>query len=170
MKRARIDYQLVRDATTRSEFLLGKQLPYIVLGCLTSSCCARCRSLSLASRIREFPDADPGGAAVCHHRHWSGAADLNLYEEPNRRYFRYRDYYADPGNPVFRNDRSGGLAGRSRALDWANLPDQPLPDYRPRTFSKALNISDLWGSFIPLLIAVPLVLGLSVLLLKKQEG
>ncbi len=38
--------------TTRSEFLLGKQLPYIVLGCLTSSCCARCRSLSLASRIR----------------------------------------------------------------------------------------------------------------------
>ena len=38
------------------------------------------------------------------------------------------------------------------------------------TFSKALNISDLWGSFIPLLIAVPLVLGLSVLLLKKQEG
>lgn len=37
------------------------------------------------------------------------------------------------------------------------------------TFSKALNLGD-WGSFIPLLIAVPLVLGLSVLLLKKQEG
>ncbi|WP_370656390.1 hypothetical protein, partial [Klebsiella pneumoniae] len=33
-----------------------------------------------------------------------------------------------------------------------------------------LNLGDLWGSFIPLLIAVPLVLGLSVLLLKKQEG
>ncbi|MEW5173083.1 ribosome-associated ATPase/putative transporter RbbA [Klebsiella michiganensis] len=38
------------------------------------------------------------------------------------------------------------------------------------TFSKALNLTDLWGSFIPLLIAVPLVLGLSVWLLKKQEG
>ncbi|MGL5240390.1 MAG: ribosome-associated ATPase/putative transporter RbbA [Kluyvera ascorbata] len=38
------------------------------------------------------------------------------------------------------------------------------------TFSKALGLSDLWASFIPLLIAVPLVLGLSVWLLKKQEG
>lgn len=37
------------------------------------------------------------------------------------------------------------------------------------TFSKALNLSDLWGLFIPLLIAVPLVLGLSVLLLERQE-
>ena len=37
------------------------------------------------------------------------------------------------------------------------------------TFSKALNISDLWVSFIPLLIAVPLVLGLSVLLLKNRR-
>ena len=38
------------------------------------------------------------------------------------------------------------------------------------TFSKALNLTDLWASFIPLLIAIPLVLGLSVWLLKKQEG
>lgn len=38
------------------------------------------------------------------------------------------------------------------------------------TFSKALNLFDLQASFIPLLIAVPVVIGLSVLLLKKQEG
>ncbi|MFX4176443.1 ABC transporter permease, partial [Escherichia coli] len=30
--------------------------------------------------------------------------------------------------------------------------------------------TDLWQLFIPLLIAIPLVMGLSILLLKKQEG
>ncbi|MCJ8618651.1 ABC transporter permease, partial [Escherichia coli] len=38
------------------------------------------------------------------------------------------------------------------------------------TFSKALDLTDLWQLFIPLLIAIPLVVGLSILLLKKQEG
>ncbi|HGC2070320.1 TPA: ABC transporter permease [Escherichia coli] len=38
------------------------------------------------------------------------------------------------------------------------------------TFSKALDLADLWQLFIPLLIAIPLVMGLSILLLKKQEG
>ena len=36
-------------------------------------------------------------------------------------------------------------------------------------FSKALDFSDLRMSFIPLLLAVPVLLGLSVALLKKQE-
>jgi ribosome-dependent ATPase len=38
------------------------------------------------------------------------------------------------------------------------------------TFSKALDFSDLQASFIPLLIAVPVLLGLAGALLKKQEG
>jgi ribosome-dependent ATPase len=38
------------------------------------------------------------------------------------------------------------------------------------TFSKALGYSDLHAAFIPLLIAVPVLLGLSVAMLKKQEG
>ncbi len=38
------------------------------------------------------------------------------------------------------------------------------------TFSKALNIFDLQSAFIPLLITVPLVIILSVLFLKKQES
>lgn len=38
------------------------------------------------------------------------------------------------------------------------------------TFSKALNLFDLQASFIPLLIAVPVILGLSMLFLKKQES
>lgn len=38
------------------------------------------------------------------------------------------------------------------------------------TFSKALDFGDLAGSFLPLLLAVPLLLGLGTVLLKKQAG
>lgn len=36
------------------------------------------------------------------------------------------------------------------------------------TFSKALDFADLWNAFVPLLITVPVLLGLGTLLLKKQ--
>jgi ribosome-dependent ATPase len=36
-------------------------------------------------------------------------------------------------------------------------------------FSKGLNFIDLHGLFWPMLLAVPLILGLSIILLKKQE-
>ena len=38
------------------------------------------------------------------------------------------------------------------------------------TFSKALDFNDLGTSFIPLLIAIPVLLGSSAALLKKQAG
>ena len=38
------------------------------------------------------------------------------------------------------------------------------------TFSKGLNVFDLQASFLPLLISVPIVIGLSVYFLKKQES
>ena len=38
------------------------------------------------------------------------------------------------------------------------------------TFSKALGFGDLTGSFLPLQLSVPVLLGASVLLLKKQAN
>lgn len=38
------------------------------------------------------------------------------------------------------------------------------------TFSKALDLTDLWQLFIPLAVAIPVVIGLSVLLLKNRRG
>jgi ribosome-dependent ATPase len=38
------------------------------------------------------------------------------------------------------------------------------------TFSKALEFADLWSSFIPLLIAIPVLLGLGAAFLRKQAG
>ena len=37
------------------------------------------------------------------------------------------------------------------------------------TFNKALGFDGLYGSFIPLLIAIPVLIGLSAAFLKKQE-
>jgi ribosome-dependent ATPase len=48
-------------------------------------------------------------------------------------------------------------------------PPPPTTDIARGTFSKALDFADLQASFIPLLIAVPVLLGLAVALLKKQE-
>jgi ribosome-dependent ATPase len=37
------------------------------------------------------------------------------------------------------------------------------------TFSKALDFQDLQGAFLPLIIAIPVLLGLGIALLRKQE-
>jgi ribosome-dependent ATPase len=37
------------------------------------------------------------------------------------------------------------------------------------TFSKALGFADLQSSLLPLALAIPVIVGLSVVLLKKQE-
>ncbi len=42
------------------------------------------------------------------------------------------DYHVDPGDTVFRDDRSGSFAGRAWTLDRRGLPDQSFSDYRPR--------------------------------------
>jgi ribosome-dependent ATPase len=38
------------------------------------------------------------------------------------------------------------------------------------TFSKALDFGDLWSAYLPLLLAVPVLLGLGAVLLRKQAG
>jgi len=37
-------------------------------------------------------------------------------------------------------------------------------------FAKALGFSDLAGSFLPLAISAPLIVGIAIMLLKKQEA
>jgi len=65
-------------------------------------------------------------------------------------------------NPVSSLEGAGALIGRI-------FPTTYYLIIARGTFSKALDFSDLQMSFIPLLIAVPVLIGLSVALLKKQE-
>ncbi len=65
-------------------------------------------------------------------------------------------------NPVSSLEGMGRLIGEI-------YPSTHMLTISRGVFSKALDFSSLWDSFWPLLVAIPVILGASVLLLKKQE-
>ncbi|WP_130944449.1 ribosome-associated ATPase/putative transporter RbbA [Klebsiella pneumoniae] len=157
--------------TTRSEFLLGKQLPYIVLGMFNFF-------LLCALSVFVFGVAHKGSfltltlAALLY---VTIATGLGLLIST----FMKSQIAAIFGTAIITLIPATQFSGMIDPVASLEGPGRWIGQIYPTshfltiargTFSKALNINDLWGSFIPLLIAVPLVLGLSVLLLKKQEG
>jgi ribosome-dependent ATPase len=66
-------------------------------------------------------------------------------------------------NPVSALEGAGALIGQI-------YPTTHYLTIARGTFSKALDFPDLRASFVPLLLAVPVLLGLSVALLRKQEA
>ena len=157
--------------TTRSEFLLGKQLPYIVLGMFNFF-------LLCALSVFVFGVAHKGSfltltlAALLY---VTIATGLGLLIST----FMKSQIAAIFGTAIITLIPATQFSGMIDPVASLEGPGRWIGQIYPTshfltiargTFSKALNLSDLWGSFIPLLIAVPLVLGLSVLLLKKQEG
>ncbi|AFJ47849.1 ABC transporter [Shimwellia blattae DSM 4481 = NBRC 105725] len=157
--------------TTRSEFMLGKQLPYIALGmfnflllCGLSvfvfgvSHKGSFLTLSLAALLYVTVATGMGLlistfmksqiAAVF------GTAIITLIPATQ---------FSGMIDPV------ASLEGPARIIGQI-YPTSHFLTIARGTFSKALNLADLWPVFIPLLIAIPVVLGLSILLLKKQEG
>lgn len=157
--------------TTRSEFLLGKQLPYIVLGMFNFF-------LLCALSVFVFGVAHKGSfltltlAALLY---VTIATGLGLLIST----FMKSQIAAIFGTAIITLIPATQFSGMIDPVASLEGPGRWIGQIYPTshfltiargTFSKALNISDLWGSFIPLLVAVLLVLGLSVLLLKKQEG
>jgi ribosome-dependent ATPase len=156
--------------TTRLEFLLGKQLPYVVLGMLnfllltalavtlfgvplkgsfvaeaTAALlyvtCATAMGLLISTFTRSQVAAIFGTAVLTllPAQHFCGLID-----------------------PVSSLEGAVALIGRI-------YPTTHFLTITRGTFSKALGFADLYGSFLPLLISIPVLLGLSVALLKKQE-
>ncbi|HGY2715201.1 TPA: ribosome-associated ATPase/putative transporter RbbA, partial [Klebsiella pneumoniae] len=150
--------------TTRSEFLLGKQLPYIVLGMFNFF-------LLCALSVFVFGVAHKGSfltltlAALLY---VTIATGLGLLIST----FMKSQIAAIFGTAIITLIPATQFSGMIDPVASLEGPGRWIGQIYPTshfltiargTFSKALNISDLWGSFIPLLIAVPLVLGLSVL-------
>ena len=157
--------------TTRSEFLLGKQVPYIVLGMFNFF-------LLCALSVFVFGVSHKGSfltltlAALLY---VTIATGLGLLIST----FMKSQIAAIFGTAIITLIPATQFSGMIDPVASLEGPGRWIGQIYPTshfltiargTFSKALNLSDLWASFIPLLIAVPLVLGLSVLLLKKQEG
>ncbi|HGY5198259.1 TPA: ribosome-associated ATPase/putative transporter RbbA [Raoultella ornithinolytica] len=157
--------------TTRSEFLLGKQLPYIALGMFNFL-------LLCALSVVVFGVAHKGSfltltlAALLY---VTIATGLGLLIST----FMKSQIAAIFGTAIITLIPATQFSGMIDPVASLEGPGRWIGQIYPTshfltiargTFSKALNLTDLWASFIPLLIAVPLVLGLSVWLLKKQEG
>ena len=157
--------------TTRSEFLLGKQVPYIVLGMFNFF-------LLCALSVFVFGVPHKGSfltltlAALLY---VTIATGLGLLIST----FMKSQIAAIFGTAIITLIPATQFSGMIDPVASLEGPGHWIGQIYPTshfltiargTFSKALNLTDLWGSFIPLLIAVPLVLGLSVWLLKKQEG
>ena len=157
--------------TTRSEFLLGKQLPYIALGMFNFF-------LLCALSVLVFGVAHKGSfltltlAALLY---VTIATGLGLLIST----FMKSQIAAIFGTAIITLIPATQFSGMIDPVASLEGPGRWIGQIYPTshfltiargTFSKALNLTDLWAAFIPLLIAIPLVLGLSVWILKKQEG
>ncbi|BBV67812.1 TPA: ribosome-associated ATPase/putative transporter RbbA [Kluyvera ascorbata] len=157
--------------TTRTEFLLGKQMPYILLGMFNFL-------LLCALSVFVFGVQHKGSfltltlAALLY---VTIATGLGLLIST----FMKSQIAAIFGTAIITLIPATQFSGMIDPVASLEGPGRWIGQIYPTshfltiargTFSKALGLGDLWASFIPLLIAVPLVLGLSVWLLKKQEG
>ncbi len=156
---------------TRTEFLLGKQLPYIGLAMINFLLLTLAAvtvfgvpftgsfaTFALAAVI--FVTASTGIGLLISSFISSqiaaifGTAILTLLPATQ---------YSGMIDPVSSLQGAGAFIGQI-------YPATHFMTISRATFSKALGFGDLTGSFLPLLLSVPVLLGASVLLLKKQAN
>jgi len=157
--------------TTRLEFLLGKQLPYLVLSMLSFLLLTllavtvfgvplKGSFLALAVGAMLYVGAATAiGLLISTFMRSQiaalfGTAVLTILPAAN---------FSGMIDPVSSLEGAGRLIGEI-------YPTTHFLTIARGTFSKALGFSDLQASFIPLALAVPVLLVLSAVFLKKQES
>lgn len=157
--------------TTRSEFLLGKQLPYIALGMLNFL-------LLCALSVFVFGVPHKGSfltLSLAALLYVIIATGIGLLIST----FMKSQIAAIFGTSIITLIPATQFSGMIDPVASLEGPGRWIGEIYPTshfltiargTFSKALDLTDLWPLFVPLLVAIPVVMGLSVLLLKKQEG
>jgi ribosome-dependent ATPase len=155
---------------TRLEFLLGKQLPYVGLAFLNFLLLAAMAVFLFDVPVKGSFATLAGGALL----YVMSATALGLVMSTFVRsqvaaLFGTAVLTLLPAvqfsgmiDPVPSLEGAGALIGRI-------YPTTHFLTIARGTFSKALDFSDLRASFIPLLVAVPLLVGLATALLGKQE-
>jgi len=156
---------------TRAEFLLGKQLPYVALAMLNFLLLSLLAitvfgvpikgsflTLALASLIFVVVSTGMGLFASTFTRSQIAAIFLTIIGT-----MIPATQYAGLLNPVSSLEGAGKMIGNVYPVTYMFTISRGV-------FSKALNFADLHASFWPMLLAVPVVLGLSIILLKKQES
>jgi ribosome-dependent ATPase len=155
---------------TRSEFLLGKQAPYIVLAMMNFLLMTLLAvtffdiplkgsllTLALAMLLFAIFSSSYGFLASTFTRSQIAAIFVAIVGTmiPTVQ-------FAGLINPVTSLDGGGRVIGEI-------FPASSMLLISRGVFAKALGLNDLYASFLPLLLSVPVTAGLSILLLKKQE-
>ncbi|WP_435017991.1 ribosome-associated ATPase/putative transporter RbbA [Tundrisphaera sp. TA3] len=156
--------------TTRPEFLLGKQLPYLAIGMLNFLLLAALAEFVFRVPMKGSFAAEAAGALL----YIGCATAMGLLVST----FMRSQVAAIFGTAVLTilpaTQFSGLIEPVSSLEGWGSLVGRIYPTtyfltITRGTYSKALGFADLHAAFIPLLIAIPVLLGLGVMLLNDQE-
>lgn len=156
---------------TRTEFLLGKQAPYIALAMLNFLLMTFLAitlfgvpvkgdffTLSTAAFIFSIAATGFGLLSSTFTRSQIAAMFITMIGT-----IVPAIQFSGMLNPVSSLEGMGAVIGRI-------YPATHFLTISRGVFSKALGFSDLHASFLPLLLAIPVVLGMAILLLKKQDA
>ncbi|ABD67929.1 response regulator receiver domain protein [Rhodoferax ferrireducens T118] len=156
---------------TRTEFLIGKQLPYLMLAmfnyglmCLAAvtvfgvPMTGSFATLTLAALIFSVCSTGMGLLASTVTRSQIAAMFFAMVGT-----MLPAVQFAGLINPVSSLEGSGRWIGEI-------YPASHMLTISRGVFSKALGFADLQASFWPMLVAVPVIMGLAIVLLKKQEA
>lgn len=156
---------------SRLEFLVGKQLPYVVLGMANFLLLALLAVTVFGVPFKGSFAALAAGALV----YILSATSIGLLLSTFMRSQSAAIFGTTIGTMIPAMEFSGmidpvsSLQGIGAVIGEA-YPMTHFLTIARGTFSKALGFADLQASFIPLLIAAPLLIGLSAVLLRKQES
>ena len=161
---------LYTTPVTRSEFLLGKQLPYALLAVLNFLLmCAMAVWLFKVPIKGSFPGLLLAGAVYAVLATGMGLVASAVTRSQIAAMFLAMIATMIPAaqfagllHPVSSLEGVGRLIGEV-------YPATHMLIIARGIFGKALTLSDLHASFTAMLLAVPVVMGMAVLLLKKQE-
>ncbi|MDR3636641.1 MAG: ABC transporter permease, partial [Isosphaeraceae bacterium] len=154
---------------TRLEFLLGKQLPYVGLGMLSFLLLTALAVTVFGVPLKGSFMAQAAGAllyVIC-------ATAMGLLISAFVR-TQIAAIFATAVLTIVPAVEFSGMIDPVPSLEGAAAvigriyPTTHFLTISRGTFSKALGLADLYGSFLPLLVAVPILVGLAVASLKKQ--
>jgi ribosome-dependent ATPase len=157
--------------TTRLEFLLGKQLPYVVLGMLNFLLLAALAvTLFNVPMKGDFLTAAAGALLYVGCSTGIGLLISTLTRTQVAALFATAVLTLVPAsNFCGLTDPVSSLEGFGRMVG-SFYPTTYYITISRGTFNKALGLAGLYQSFIPLLITTPVLIGLSAAFLKKQEA
>ncbi|MFD1104634.1 ribosome-associated ATPase/putative transporter RbbA [Sphingobium olei] len=155
---------------TRAEFLLGKQLPYVVLGMINFVVMV----VIAAVLFGVAPTGSIAALVLAALTFCVISTGMGLLASAVTRSQIAALFLAMVGTLIPAVSYGGmmdpvsSLEGAGRVIGEV-YPANPMFTISRGVFNKALGFRDLAGAFWPLLGAVPIILGLAIMLLKKQE-